>query len=169
MPCSNSKCFRASRETYYAAKSVELDPLDLMTNFRVVQANYYARRYDEAVRTGRIDRTDARFTLHIFLSGLVLGGDRLNSEAYGTSASMNDNRNSRTASLRSTTGVWANRRSRPTSPFSEVQSLKSRRRSPCSNRRIVHCAFFCVRSHSWPSSEVCSWSLRKGRWWCASS
>jgi len=25
-----------------------------MTNFRVVQANYYARRYDEAVRTGRI-------------------------------------------------------------------------------------------------------------------
>jgi tetratricopeptide (TPR) repeat protein len=25
-----------------------------MTNFRLVQANYYARRYDEAVRTGRI-------------------------------------------------------------------------------------------------------------------
>jgi len=38
----------------HAGKAVELDPLDLMTNFRLVQANYYARRYDEAVRTGRI-------------------------------------------------------------------------------------------------------------------
>jgi TolB-like protein/Tfp pilus assembly protein PilF len=38
----------------HAAKSVELDPLDLMTNFRIVQANYYARRYHEAVRAGRI-------------------------------------------------------------------------------------------------------------------
>ena len=34
--------------------AVELDPLDLMTNFRLVQANCYARRYDEAVRAGRI-------------------------------------------------------------------------------------------------------------------
>jgi hypothetical protein len=25
-----------------------------MTNFRLLQANYYSRRYDEAVRTGRI-------------------------------------------------------------------------------------------------------------------
>jgi hypothetical protein len=31
-----------------------LDPLDLMTNFRLLQANYYARRYDEAARSGRI-------------------------------------------------------------------------------------------------------------------
>jgi TolB-like protein/tetratricopeptide (TPR) repeat protein len=38
----------------HAARSVELDPLDLMTNYRLMQANYYARRYDEAVRTGRI-------------------------------------------------------------------------------------------------------------------
>jgi TolB-like protein len=38
----------------HAAKAVELDPLDLMTNFRLVQANYYARRYEEAVRCGRI-------------------------------------------------------------------------------------------------------------------
>jgi TolB-like protein len=38
----------------HAAKAVELDPLDLMTNFRLVQTNYYARRYDEAVLTGRI-------------------------------------------------------------------------------------------------------------------
>jgi TolB-like protein/tetratricopeptide (TPR) repeat protein len=38
----------------HAGKAVELDPLDLMTNFRLVQTNYYARRYDEAVRTGRI-------------------------------------------------------------------------------------------------------------------
>src|SRR5260370_32745141 len=38
----------------HAGKAVELDPLDLMTNFRLLQANYYSRRYDEAVRTGRI-------------------------------------------------------------------------------------------------------------------
>ena len=38
----------------HAVRSVELDPLDLMTNFRLVQANWYARRYDEAVRAGRI-------------------------------------------------------------------------------------------------------------------
>lgn len=38
----------------HAAKSVELDPLDLMTNFRVVQANCYARRYEESVHAGRI-------------------------------------------------------------------------------------------------------------------
>jgi TolB-like protein len=38
----------------HAARSVELDPLDLMTNYRLMQANYYARRYEEAVRTGRI-------------------------------------------------------------------------------------------------------------------
>ena len=38
----------------HAGKAVELDPLDLMTNFRVLQANYYSRRYHEAVRTGRI-------------------------------------------------------------------------------------------------------------------
>ena len=30
------------------------DPLDLMTNFRLVQANCYARHYDEAMRAGRI-------------------------------------------------------------------------------------------------------------------
>ena len=38
----------------HAEKAVELDPLDLMTNFRLVQVNYYARRYEDAVRTGRI-------------------------------------------------------------------------------------------------------------------
>jgi tetratricopeptide (TPR) repeat protein len=38
----------------HAVKAVELDPLDLMTNFRLVQANCYARRYDEAVSAGRI-------------------------------------------------------------------------------------------------------------------
>jgi TolB-like protein len=38
----------------HAGTALELDPLDLMTNFRLLQANYYARRYDEAVRTGRI-------------------------------------------------------------------------------------------------------------------
>jgi hypothetical protein len=38
----------------HAGKAVELEPLDLMTNFRLLQANYYSRRYEEAVRTGRI-------------------------------------------------------------------------------------------------------------------
>ena len=38
----------------HASKAVELEPLDLMTNFRVLQANYYSRRYEEAVRCGRI-------------------------------------------------------------------------------------------------------------------
>jgi tetratricopeptide (TPR) repeat protein len=38
----------------HAGKALELDPLDLMTNFRALQANYYSRRYEEAVRTGRI-------------------------------------------------------------------------------------------------------------------
>jgi tetratricopeptide (TPR) repeat protein len=38
----------------HAAKALELDPLDLMTNFRLLQANYYSRRYHEAVRCGRI-------------------------------------------------------------------------------------------------------------------
>ena len=45
---------RHNEAVLHAAKSVELDPLDLMTNYRLLQANYYARRYDEAVRTGRI-------------------------------------------------------------------------------------------------------------------
>jgi TolB-like protein/tetratricopeptide (TPR) repeat protein len=45
---------RHDEAVLHADKSVELDPLDLMTNFRLVQANYYARRYHEAVRTGRI-------------------------------------------------------------------------------------------------------------------
>jgi tetratricopeptide (TPR) repeat protein len=38
----------------HAGKAVELEPLDLMTNFRVLQANYYSRRYQEAVSCGRI-------------------------------------------------------------------------------------------------------------------
>jgi TolB-like protein len=45
---------RHDEAVFHASKAVELDPLDLMTNFRVVQANCYARRYDEAVRAGRI-------------------------------------------------------------------------------------------------------------------
>src|SRR5215471_9343367 len=83
MPCSNSKCFRASRETYYAAKSVELDPLDLMTNYRLLQANYYARRYDEAVRTGRIAvelTPDSPYTC--FYLALALAATDLGDEAW---------------------------------------------------------------------------------------
>jgi TolB-like protein/tetratricopeptide (TPR) repeat protein len=45
---------RHDEAVLHAAKSVELDPLDLMTNYRMVQANYYARRYKEAVRAGQI-------------------------------------------------------------------------------------------------------------------
>jgi hypothetical protein len=50
----HSFCGRHNEAVLHASKSVELDPLDLMTNYRLLQANYYARRYDEAVRTGRI-------------------------------------------------------------------------------------------------------------------
>jgi len=45
---------RPQEAVFHAAKSVELDPLDLMTNFRLVQANCYARHYDDAMRAGRI-------------------------------------------------------------------------------------------------------------------
>jgi len=38
----------------HARKAVELDPLDLMTNFRLLQANYYGRRFEDAVRCGRL-------------------------------------------------------------------------------------------------------------------
>jgi TolB-like protein len=38
----------------HASKAVELEPLDLMTNFRLLQANYYSRHYEEAVRCGRL-------------------------------------------------------------------------------------------------------------------
>jgi tetratricopeptide (TPR) repeat protein len=67
----------------HAAKSVELDPLDLMTNYRVVQANYYARRYDEAVRTGRIAielTPDSPYTFFYLALGLAATG--LNDEAW---------------------------------------------------------------------------------------
>ena len=45
---------RHDEAVFHASKAVELDPLDLMTNFRLVQANCYARRYDEAVNAGRL-------------------------------------------------------------------------------------------------------------------
>ncbi len=38
----------------HARKAVEMDPLDLMTNFRLLQANYYGRRFKDAVRCGRL-------------------------------------------------------------------------------------------------------------------
>jgi len=62
---------------FHASKAVELDPLDLMTNFRLVQANCYARRYDEAVRAGRIAielTPDSPYTyFYLALSLAVLG------------------------------------------------------------------------------------------------
>jgi len=68
----------------HAAKSVELDPLDLMTNFRLVQANYYARRYDEAVRAGRIAielTPDSPYTYFYLALSLVALGAK--DEAWG--------------------------------------------------------------------------------------
>jgi TolB-like protein len=35
-----------------ANSAIDLDPLDVMTNFRLLQCNYYARHYEEAVRCG---------------------------------------------------------------------------------------------------------------------
>jgi tetratricopeptide (TPR) repeat protein len=67
----------------HAAKAVELDPLDLMTNYRLVQANYYARRYDEAVQTGRIAvelTPDSPYTF--FYLALALAATGLNHEAW---------------------------------------------------------------------------------------
>jgi hypothetical protein len=55
-----------------------------MTNFRLVQANYYARRYDEAVRAGRIAielTPDSPYTyFYLALSLAALGS---NEEAWG--------------------------------------------------------------------------------------
>jgi TolB-like protein len=68
----------------HAGKAVELEPLDLMTNFRLLQANYYARRYDEAVRTGRIAielTSDSPYTcFYLALSLAALG---LKDDAWG--------------------------------------------------------------------------------------
>jgi hypothetical protein len=68
---------RHEEAVLHAAKAVELDPLDLMTNFRLVQANCYARRYDEAVRAGRIAielTPDSPYTyFYLALSLVALG------------------------------------------------------------------------------------------------
>ena len=53
-----------------------------MTNFRLVQANYYARHYDEAVRTGRIAvelTPDSPYTF--FYLALALAATGLHDEA----------------------------------------------------------------------------------------
>jgi len=74
---------RHNEAVAHAAKAVELDPLDLMTNFRLVQVNYYARRYDEAVRTGRIAvelTPDSPYTL--FYLALSLAAVGLRDEAW---------------------------------------------------------------------------------------
>ena len=56
-----------------------------MTNYRLVQANYYARRYEEAVRTGRIAielAPDSPYTyFYLALSLAALGGSE---EAWST-------------------------------------------------------------------------------------
>jgi tetratricopeptide (TPR) repeat protein len=71
---------RHEEAVFHAAKAVELDPLDLMTNFRLVQANCYARRYDEAVRAGRIAvelTPDSPYTyFYLALSLAALGSEQ---------------------------------------------------------------------------------------------
>jgi TolB-like protein len=61
----------------HAGKAVELEPLDLMTNFRLLQANYYSRNYEEAVRCGRIAielTPDSPYTyFYLALSFVALG------------------------------------------------------------------------------------------------
>jgi TolB-like protein/tetratricopeptide (TPR) repeat protein len=80
---------RHDTAVWHAAKSVELDPLDLMSNFRLVQANYYARRYDEAVRVGRIaveltpDSPYTFFYLAWSLAALGLGGEAWDAALIG--------------------------------------------------------------------------------------
>jgi TolB-like protein len=68
---------RHEEAVFHAFKAVELDPLDLMTNFRLVQANCYARRYDEAARAGRIAielTPDSPYTyFYLALSLVALG------------------------------------------------------------------------------------------------
>lgn len=67
----------------HAGKALELDPLDLMTNFRLLQANYYARRYEEAVRCGRIAielTPDSPYTF--FYLALSLAAAGLKDEAW---------------------------------------------------------------------------------------
>jgi TolB-like protein len=68
----------------HAEKAVEIDPLDLMTNFRLVQVNYYARRYEDAVRTGRIAvelTPDSPYTFFYLAMSLAAVG--LKDEAWG--------------------------------------------------------------------------------------
>jgi TolB-like protein/Flp pilus assembly protein TadD len=63
----------------HANKAVELDPLDLMTNYRLVQANYYARRFAEAVRVGRIAielTPDSPYTFFYLALSLAALGQR---------------------------------------------------------------------------------------------
>jgi hypothetical protein len=61
----------------HAGKAVELEPLDLMTNLRLLQANYYSRHYEEAVRCGRIAielTPDSPYTyFYLALSLVALG------------------------------------------------------------------------------------------------
>src|SRR5579864_6317082 len=74
---------RPEEAVFHAAKSVELDPLDLMTNFRLVQASCYARHYDDAMRAGRIAielTPDSPYTyFYLALSLTALGS---NEEAW---------------------------------------------------------------------------------------
>lgn len=67
----------------HAGKAIELEPLDLMANFRLLQANYYSRRFEDAVRCGRVAielTPDSPYTF--FYLALSLAAVGLEDEAW---------------------------------------------------------------------------------------
>lgn len=102
MVCAVLHSFRGrhNEAVLHAAKSVELDPLDLMTNYRLLQANYYARRYDEAVRIGRIAIELTSYSPYTcFYLALSLAALGLRQEAWKT-ANMDEKQNEGFTSVR---------------------------------------------------------------------
>jgi tetratricopeptide (TPR) repeat protein len=93
-PSGRSFLGRHEEALLHAGKAVELEPLDLMTNFRLLQANYYSRRYEEAVRCGRIAvelTPDSAYTY--FYLALSLAAVGLKDEAWtmaNTGKKLND-------------------------------------------------------------------------------
>ena len=76
---------RHEEALWRAAQAVGLDALDRMTNFRLVRANGYARRYDEAVRCERIAielPPDSPYTCFCLPSSLMQLGPK--DEAWNT-------------------------------------------------------------------------------------
>jgi len=78
----------------HAGKAVDLDPLDLMTNFRVVQANYYARRYEDSASSGRVAvelTPDSPYTFFYLALSLAAMGQKEGAwSAASTARKLND-------------------------------------------------------------------------------